>query len=596
MTANNRNIHRTHSLSTRLLVSVILWVVCALIFTGYTLGLLWQLENGGVAINDAGSLRMRVFYMTTLVSQRQREDSLRQVQSDFTRILDNLKQQNANTFSFSDSRNILQRIDFIETHWENIILPLIATHSRTGATVPPDDLTILEQFVKDIDGLVKQIEERNTRHISKLRSMQCILVIMVFFSAFTTMYLLYRTVIRPLRTLQEGISELGRGNLTKRIVIASHDEFGTVSLGFNRMAANLEDFYTNLEYRVSEKTAALKEKNHELSALYDTTAFLNEAHTQEIMTKRFLANVMALSHADAGSIMLTEDSAASSGLVTHIGLDNDGDSRIGEDFIHRSTFHIQHAGNDFGTMTLYFKHTAPHVTSQTEYLIETLTNQLAVALENQQLALSDRQLAVMRERNLIARGLHDSIAQSLSFLNLQTQMLQTALKNNEDDKVSKTLAFIQQGVQECYEDVRELLLNFRVRISETDFDEVVHNLLECFKQQTRVNIELTRTGEMVAPDSQQQLQVIFILQEALSNIRKHARASEVRIHFAGNDRQFVMTITDNGKGFDRKSIEKNTRHVGLSIMAERAAQIAAVVDVTSTPAQGTTVTLTIPGK
>ena len=100
-----------------------------------------------------------------------------------------------------------------------------------------------------------------------------------------------------------------------------------------------------------------------------------------------------------------------------------------------------------------------------QHLIETLGNHLGVAIENQRLAARDRQFAVSEERNLMAQGLHDSIAQSLSFLNLQVQMLENALPADLNPQARENLAFIQAGVQECYEDVRELLLNFRALLA-----------------------------------------------------------------------------------------------------------------------------------
>ncbi|MFD1260484.1 histidine kinase [Entomomonas asaccharolytica] len=626
-----RSTLRRHSLSTKLLVSVVLWVVCALIFTGYTLALLWQLESGGIAINDAGSLRKRVYHIVALLSLKQDEAELLQEQTNFEHILENLKNIDRTSFLLPKNPSIDIQISNIHNSWQQKVLPLVRHYQQTDEKILAKDLAYFDQFVGDIDSLVKFIEVQNTQHISWLRFIQTILIIMVIFSAFTAIYLLYRLVISPLSRLQEAITHVSHGDLSKRITITSRDEFGTVSVGFNKMASNLEDLYTNLEQKVTEKTAALEEKNHELSALYDITAFLHEAHTQEIMTESFLNNIIHLSNANAGSIRLLDEThdrfnyIASQGLpealitssecssitdcfcgtsvsqdkeVQLISIKNITNPTVAycikNSFNHFLIFHIQHNNHEIGIMTLYFINEESKLTPQTQYLIETLTDQLAVALENQQLALSDKQLAVMKERNLIAQGLHDSIAQSLSFLNLQVQMLQTALANNELAQVEKNLNFIQQGVQESYEDVRELLLNFRTRINKEDFKEVIQKLTDRFKLQTKAEVQVTITGNGPSLNPQQQLQVTFILQEALSNIRKHAKCNHVKITFK-NDDQFIMTIADNGCGFNKQTIEqKKTRHVGMSIMAERAAQISATIEINSIPNQGTTIILTIP--
>ena len=98
-------------------------------------------------------------------------------------------------------------------------------------------------------------------------------------------------------------------------------------------------------------------------------------------------------------------------------------------------------------------------------LLNTLCNQLGVVVSNMRLADENQQLAVLQERNLIAQGLHDSIAQTLTFLNLQVQMLESALALGKQEQINENLQFIKDGVKESYEDVRELLLNFRTKIS-----------------------------------------------------------------------------------------------------------------------------------
>ena len=262
-----------------------------------------------------------------------------------------------------------------------------------------------------------------------------------------------------------------------------------------------------------------------------------------------------------------------------------------------AVFSIRFHTQELGLFSLYFKDRCT-LDEETKRLIETLCSQVGVALENQRLIARDRQFAVSEERNLMAQGLHDSIAQSLSFLNLQVQMLESALKHGQADEVQENLVSIKNGVQESYDDVRELLLNFRTRISKQDFMEAIRTLLSRFEQQTQVpaHLEVMGDGPMLSP--QQQLQVVFILQEALSNIRKHAHAKHVFIHIHNpNHDDFVMRIRDDGVGFDAETVEsKRAHHVGTVIMQERAQLIHADVQLYSTLGEGTTVELILPSK
>jgi two-component system nitrate/nitrite sensor histidine kinase NarX len=139
--------------------------------------------------------------------------------------------------------------------------------------------------------------------------------------------------------------------------------------------------------------------------------------------------------------------------------------------------------------------------------------------------------------------------------------------------------------------VRELLLNFRTRLQDSNLESEMRNVVSKFQRQTGVHatIEISGDGAQLAPE--QQLQVLFILQEALSNVRKHAQASEVKVKVA-NDRDFVMTVHDDGAGFDMSKVaQKGDSHVGLRIMHERAERLAAQFSIESSVDQGTTIAL-----
>lgn len=632
-----KKISRRHSLSLKLLISIILWVTGAIFFTGYALTLLWQLENAGKDINYAGSLRMKIYHMITLVSQPNHEKALQSEQDNFVFILNNLLKSDRNNFIFPNNASIDKQIEVIEQYYQKNVLPILNKPTNVNYILSPKELQVADQFVGYINHLVKLIENQNTQNIIWLRFIQTILIVMVIFTAFSAIYLLYKFVISPLTRLQIAIQQLSIGNLSERIIITNKDEFSIVSAGFNKMADNLQDLYNNLEQKVSQKTIALEEKNHELAILYDMTIFLHESHMQDTILESFLNKIISLGYADGGFIgVLNKDKTAldflySQGLpkqpdivkkcyfsthcffdvtvlpknpspiyiqtkqqnTLHLSIPN----CIQVAFDHFVIFPIWHNNNEIGMVVLYFKNprTFSEKENQTHYLIKTLTKQLAISIENQQLTLKEKQLAILEERNMIAQGLHDSIAQSLSFLNLQTQMLEKAINQKDYNRIKQNLNFIQKGIQESYEDVRELLLNFRTKINHTEnFQEVVQKVIKRFKAQTSISIETNNLNQHFFLSQQQQLQVVFILQEALSNIRKHSACSQAKVSFE-NDKNFIMRIEDNGIGFDTEIIkEKKLSHVGLSIMKERTEKACGIINITSILQHGTTIELIIP--
>ena len=203
----------------------------------------------------------------------------------------------------------------------------------------------------------------------------------------------------------------------------------------------------------------------------------------------------------------------------------------------------------------------------------------------------EKEFAVSQERNLLAQGLHDSIAQGLNFLNLQVQMLDDALKRGDFVEIADISPLLKAGVQESYEDVRELLLNFRTRLQDSNLEGEMRNVVAKFQRQTgaHATIDFRGTGAPLAPE--QQLQVLFILQEALSNVRKHAQAGQVKVEVE-NERDFSLRVMDDGAGFAMEDAQsKGDGHVGLRIMQERAQRLSAQFDIQSQRGQGTTILL-----
>ncbi|HQR50409.1 MAG TPA: type IV pili methyl-accepting chemotaxis transducer N-terminal domain-containing protein [Methylophilaceae bacterium] len=213
----------------------------------------------------------------------------------------------------------------------------------------------------------------------------------------------------------------------------------------------------------------------------------------------------------------------------------------------------------------------------------------SVEAKNRELAALDKEMAVSEERNLLAQELHDSIAQSLAFLNIQVQLLHEDLQKNRTMEALQGLEQIREGVQESYDDVRELLVHFRTRIGSTDLETALRSALEKFEAQTGIHTTLILDGPSPQLLPEQVLQVMHIVQETLSNVRKHARANRVDVELSGGKRCSVI-IRDNGAGFDAARDAGDT-HVGLRIMRERAHRIGAELTLESTPGQGTRICL-----
>jgi two-component system nitrate/nitrite sensor histidine kinase NarX len=216
-----------------------------------------------------------------------------------------------------------------------------------------------------------------------------------------------------------------------------------------------------------------------------------------------------------------------------------------------------------------------------------------VAIENQRLRSREKELAVSEERNLLAQELHDSIAQGLAFINIQVQLLQDSLRKGRDVEAMQTAGQLRQGVQESYDHVRELLVHFRTPMQHRDLDAAIIAALEKFEGQTGIGTQFDRQGSGVLLEPTDELQIMHIVQESLSNIRKHAAASRVIVTLRRSPGQVEVEVEDDGSGFDMLN-EPNVRsdsHVGLKIMRERAHRIGGGFEIASEPGKGVRVRL-----
>jgi len=614
-------------LSTRIVISSVVALSLVLSMVGWTLWLSWQLAGTAAAINETGSLRMR--------ANRIGLNLLRHDEAAQAQVVVDLREQGRILAHFagdlpgrplflSTDAPLRQQFHAVTTRWDEL------ADLAHEALVEGDSTAYLAQlpgFVAEADRLVHVLEGGNASKTTRLRVLQSVLIVMACLGTMAMIFLLYRWIIRPVQTLQGGIQRMAARDFSVRVPVNNTDELGVLAQGFNRMADELQSLYEDLGEHVRQKTAELERQNRQLSALYGMTAFLNKPNDIEALCRGFLQRVMDEFHAAAGSIRVLDPSGERLHIVVSLGFSSAlqesehcmrtdacfcGEAtqrgtmiirdfrklprpeEIGcmrDGFQAVSVFQIVTPEATLGTFSLHFRERTTMSPRELQ-LLEMLGQHLGAALDNQRLSIKARQLAVAEERNLVAQGLHDSLAQGLNFLNLQTQMLGSAVQQRRWDEVEEIVPLLKTGVSESYQDVRELLQNFRTRLGEESLRKAVDDTIGRFRRQTGLNVELhldDRDGAPLHPD--QQLQVLFILQEALSNVRKHAYASKVTVRI-DNHRDFGMSIRDNGEGYDPKEVaERSETHVGLSIMRERAARLGGQLQMCSAPGQGTEVSL-----
>lgn len=631
-------------LSVKVMRVMLAFLFLAVLSIGLTLYWSWQLQGSAAAINEAGSLRMHSYRLalSLQILYEGADSDLKRQQDAHQKVALELEAIEK-TFSLLKTGDpqrplflppsipIQTKLAQLQSVWKMGFLPIVASSLQDQSSRDNwrNTSVKLDAFVEQINQFVKVIEDDNERRNFWVRTSQLSLLSLAVLSTCIMIYMLFVLIIQPVERLQLAMQQVKKQDLSVRVPVESQDEFGELSMGFNQMAQELEALYTHLEKRVQQKTTELAKQNRELALLYDCAAFLQKPQVIEELCSGFLTRIQTFFAAQAGSVRIVDPQDDNLYLLAHSNFpehlaNTEHCLKVDDclcaqavyqtaavvhqlDGVHSahllacqeygfktvSAFHIHVYQDYLGMFNLYFTQQRLFMPHE-KVMLDTLGQLLGVAIQNMRLATQARELARLEERNLVAQGLHDSIAQGLTFLNIQMQLLNDSLINERMDQVDDVAAALQAGIQEIYDDVRELLLNFRSRLADAGLYQAIHVVVEKFRKQTGITVELESSGQGSPLPREQQLQILFIVQEALSNIRKHADAERVVIKIL-DGRDFEVMISDNGEGFDMADLSQQTEsHIGLHIMQERASSIQAELNIESIEGQGTCVRLYLP--
>jgi signal transduction histidine kinase len=214
----------------------------------------------------------------------------------------------------------------------------------------------------------------------------------------------------------------------------------------------------------------------------------------------------------------------------------------------------------------------------------TVANQAAIALINAELFEHAQALAALQERQRLAQNLHDAVNQSLFSAGLIADVL-PRLWDRDQDQARKSLVDLRRLTRAAQAEMRALLAELRPSaLTDTDLGDLLHLLGNALSGRINIPVTVTVAQEVILPA---EVQVAFyrVCQEALNNVAKHAKASQVEIDLKHNGPAVELHIRDDGRGFVPEQMVSG--HYGLSMMRERAASVGALLTVTSQPGHGT---------
>lgn len=593
------------------------------------------IQGQATAINESGSLRMRSYRIASSLVYDIPDDQHWQTTHILITEFEQHLQSPALTDILPEDNLDELRIAYnnIVEQWELNIKPIFDIYLEGISDEQLDtdkniDLTIsknavinlrnqyflmVSDFVDDIDDLVKMLEQNAESNIQRLRLYQYIILVLTIFLVITALILVYKRVHVPMKKLLLGAEQVRNRNFTYRTSYTGQDELGQLSNAFNSMSEDLSLIYNELEERVQQKTQDLERSNRSMELLYKIVKQLNEATAPQETFPEILKDIGLLIGSANGSICLSKQSDKKAAMLASTIKNNDFskslciDANCSNCMGNNKTQYIDLVGEDDSVKQIITipisDHNKQHgvliiePTDDTNIeqwqiqLLENITGHIGASINLSQLEADTRRLSLIEERGAIARELHDSLAQSLTFMKIQVSRLQTSVKNEKHALDTKNIINeLKLGLNSAYKELRELLTTFRLKIDGEDFNEALNKTIEEFNERGDVIISCENKITYYDLTPNEEIHLLQLIREALSNIVQHSKATRSTVTLRHNSSTDIeVLIEDNGIGLVLDKSRKH--HYGLSIMKERALTLDAYFDISKKADGGTLIQL-----
>ncbi|HXH03310.1 MAG TPA: ATP-binding protein [Candidatus Competibacteraceae bacterium] len=533
-------------------------------------------RGNAAAINLAGSLRMQSYRIATEVLATDSDEAAVQAEvAEFERRLHSslLAQSLGGT-----QRKLGLVFAAISRQWFEELKPAALAAAGNGG----DYLQRVDGFVARLDELVKGLEDATERNILLLRVVQGMALFITLFLVFIIMHQLNSNAVAPLRDLVEVAGRIRQGDFAVRAQHLGEDELGVLGRALNQAAEAVSGMYGELERQVELQTRALRDSHRALELLYNISRRLQANPLRDSDWQGLIAELETVW--GLGGIALCLYRPGSRQPQRLYG------SACGEPLLVLS---IGEAEQPFGELRLYGGEAQDEGRGQVERrLLESVAEHIAVALRASRQQERDRRLALLEERQVIARELHDSLAQALSYLKIQVALLRNGLEQGEaEQQIARFAVALEQGLDSAYRQLRELLTTFRLKMDQPSLAAALSETAREFEARAEgLGIRLILAEDCpLSPN--EEIHVLQIVREALANVVRHARArhAEVALELLEGGRM-RLTVRDDGVGLPTDPPPRQYHH-GLTIMGERARSLGGELRLEKAPEGGTRVTL-----
>ncbi|RFA29947.1 hypothetical protein CAI21_09000 [Alkalilimnicola ehrlichii] len=556
-------------------------------------------RDDAAAINHAGSLRMQSYRIAARLPDAEPQQ-IEQYAEQFEATLDSPAIRGL--VPASQRHDVNASYERLRKRWEEELRPL-ASLAATGSTAAISAYNEgVSDFATEVDGFVTLLQREAEARLQLLRLIQGATLFMTLALVFLAMYKLVTDVVPPLRALFQVVNQVRRADFSGRTTYEGGDELGLLSRTINQMNDSLSRMYAELEQRVEDKTAALKRSNESLRLMYQAARQLNgepaSSHTYRSVLEQ-MEQVTGL-----GPITLCLSHEEADRAYQRISTLNERQPgfcqapECGDCFqgirgrMHVRTVPVGESDHRYGVLLVQYPPDRQPQRWQLE-LVETVAGHIATALTLSRRHEEQRRLALMDERAVIARELHDSLAQALSYLKIQVTRLQTLIRNQApaEDKQA-VIDELREGLNSAYRQLRELLTTFRLKMDQPGLEPALQGTVREFSKRGELEIQLEYDLKHCPLTPNEEIHTLQVVREALANVVHHARARtcDVQLHTDAHGR-VVVRVSDDGVGLP-EDWQRRTNHYGSTIMQERADGLGGTLSLARRQEGGTEVKLT----
>nr|WP_227486345.1 nitrate/nitrite two-component system sensor histidine kinase NarQ [Pasteurella multocida] len=557
-----------HSVSTKIANYLFIIMIFAGVITSLSLMIMASNKSDAESINVSGSLRMQSYRLLHELEHHPElvETGLRQ-------------------YRISLHSPALLEIDqwFVPDEVKQSYHQLIKRWERMERYAKQREINAYKNEIADYVAQVDQFVFTLQRFVEKKWIIAVLIMSLSMLSIIAMVaYVVWyarKEVVMPLKQLTQASIQVQMRQFSHvKVDTQKEDELGNLARAFSQMSSELEKLYSSLEESVNEKTQKLRQTNRSLTMLYESSQQLTTTNVDESILQHVLKNIFISEHLRYMALVVEG--------AEHWNI------RFGQKQANQDCQEVTLQIEDEKLAVLYWQAGFPCPDPRTMRNIAQILSRTLYFHKTQR---QQQQLLLMEERAIIARELHDSLAQVLAFLQIQLTLLKHNINQKSEEAAQQSINIIasfEQALRDGYVQLRELLATFRLTVQEANLKLALEQVVDSLRNQTDIQMCVQCSLPAQSFNAKQLVHILQIVRESVLNAIKHSKGNRIEvIAHINEDGEYEFIVRDDGIGIP--SLEEPEGHYGLNIMHERATQLNAHLRIANRPSGGTEIKLTL---